>query len=119
MIPNNTSEREAAYVSLGIFAWNEEQAIAAMLGSLFQQSLFERLAHRGSRCEVICVTNGCTDRTPAVAEDVFADRRRNHSFAQSFSCRVAIIPQRGKVNAWNQFVHELSARGAKFLFMMD
>ena len=119
MIPKDTNPNQAAYLSIGIFAWNEERAIAATLGSVFQQTLFERLLSRGLRCELICVTNGCTDRTPLVAAECFAEQQRKHPFAGSFSGRVAAIPQRGKVNAWNQFVHQFSAPGAKYLLMMD
>ena len=107
------------YVSIAIFAWNEERAIPATLESLFQQSLFEKLQQRGLRSEVICVTNGCTDRTPEVAAEVFDRQIKHHPGADSFSARVAEVPERGKVNAWNQFVHMQSSRSARFLFMMD
>ena len=53
-------------------AWNEEASIGPMLGSLFRQSIFQRLAERGPGCEVICLANGCTDRTVAVAAAVLA-----------------------------------------------
>ncbi|HTL59954.1 MAG TPA: glycosyltransferase [Candidatus Limnocylindrales bacterium] len=119
MIPKHTNPSETPFVSIGIFAWNEERAISAMLASLFQQSLFERLCRRGLACEVICVTNGCTDRTASVAEEVFAQQRHKHSWAEGFAGRVAAIQERGKVNAWNRFVHEFSVRQAKYLFMMD
>ena len=60
------------YVSLAIFAWNEERAIASSLKSLFQQTLFAELAGRALSCEVICLCNGCTDRTAALAAEVLA-----------------------------------------------
>ena len=106
-------------VSIGIIAWNEEQGIGAMLESVFQQSLFAELGSRGQRCEIICVTNGCTDRTPEVAAEIFTKKSQEHPEAAHFICRVMNVSQRGKINAWNKFVHSFSARDAKYLFLMD
>ena len=114
-----SNESGAIYLSLGIFAWNEERAIGATLASLFQQTLFEELSRRNLRCEVVCVTNGCTDRTASIARGEFATQRQTHPYAPSFATRVVEIAQRGKVNAWNRFVHEVSAPGAQHLVMMD
>ena len=111
-VPNNV-------VSMAIFAWNEESSIRPMLESLFAQTLFSELRQRDLRCEIICVVNGCTDRTPQVVADYFAVQAREHPERESFSCRVANLPERGKLNAWNRFVHELSIREADVLFMMD
>jgi glycosyltransferase involved in cell wall biosynthesis len=106
-------------VSIGIIAWNEEQGIGAMLESVFQQSLFAELGSRGQRCEIICVANGCTDRTPEVVAEIFARKSLEHPGAANFSCRVMNVSTRGKINAWNKFVHSFSARDAKYLFLMD
>jgi len=106
-------------VSIGIIAWNEEQGIGTMLASVFQQSLFAELAKRGRQCEIICVTNGCTDRTPEVVAEIFARQSAEHPDAAGFVCRVVNVAARGKINAWNRFVHSLSARDAKYLFLMD
>ena len=106
-------------VSIGIIAWNEEQGIGAMLDSVFQQSLFAELGKRGLRCEIICVTNGCTDRTPQVVAEIFTRQSREHPNAENFSCRVMNVSDRGKINAWNRFVHSFSARDAKYMFLMD
>jgi glycosyltransferase involved in cell wall biosynthesis len=106
-------------VSIGIIAWNEEQGIGGMLESLFQQSLFAELGGRGQRCEIVCVTNGCTDKTPEVVAEFFVRQSAQHPDAKNFSCRVINVAQRGKINAWNRFVHSFSARDAKYLFLMD
>ncbi len=119
MIPEHTSAAEAPSVSIAIFAWNEEGAIGLSLDSLFQQSLFSEVARRQGRAEVICVANGCTDRTAEVAEAAFARQREHHPNRQSFRCAVLNIPERGKLNAWNKFVHESSAPEAEFLILMD
>jgi hypothetical protein len=106
-------------LSIGVIAWNEEDAIGLMLKSLFRQSLFARLIERNLQCEVICVANGCTDATPRVASAILADQARVHPCRERFSCRVEHLQERGKINAWNQFVHSLSAAGSRFLFLMD
>ena len=59
-------------LSIGIMAWNEESSLGPMLDSLFAQTIFARLAARGERCEVVCLANGCTDRTVDVAGEIFA-----------------------------------------------
>src|SRR5579862_4177135 len=107
------------YICVAIFAWNEEAAIRATLQSLLQQSLFEELDRRDLRCEVICVANGCTDRTAVVADEVFREVQPQHPHRTVWAARSTNLVERGKVNAWNQFVHHLSAREARFLFMMD
>ena len=108
-----------ATVSVAIFAWNEEGALKSTFESLFKQSLFEDLKRRGESCEVICVANGCTDRTPEVADELLRKLVASHPQREAISVRVANIHERGKVNAWNQFVQVHSARSAKVLFMMD
>src|SRR2546423_1265069 len=103
MTAERTNEGGSVYASIGIFAWNEERAIAAALDSLFEQSLFGELRQRRASCEVICVVNGCTDRTPLVAAEIFKTQARQHPEAKGFSLRVVELAERGKVNAWNQF----------------
>src|SRR5262249_10560063 len=78
-----------------------------------------QLRGRGQWCEIICVTNGCTDRTPEIVAEMFAKQMQEHPDGPSFSCRVMNISSRGKINAWNRFVHAFSARDAKYLFLMD
>ena len=93
--------------------------IAATLKSLFQQSVFERLARRGCGAEIICVVNGCTDQTPQIAGNIFSEQMEAHPWRQAFTCRVANLRERGKLNAWNQYVHALSSKEAASLIMMD
>jgi hypothetical protein len=106
-------------ISIGVIAWNEERAIVPMLNSLFEQSLFVELSERDLKCEVLCVANGCSDRTASVAAEFFQRQTERHPFRKQFICRVADIPERGKLNAWNQFVHSISAPTARFLFLID
>jgi hypothetical protein len=108
-----------AYLSLAIFAWNEEEVIGATLNSLFEQTVFAELRRRGLNCEIVCVINGCQDRTPEVAREIFRRQSESHPDREAFSCRVANLVERGKLNAWNQFVHVISDREAQFLSMMD
>ena len=110
---------DAVCASIAVFAWNEEEAIGTTLESLLAQSFFKRLRERGSRCEVVCVLNGCTDGTAARAAEIFRQQAREHPAAASFAGRVADLPEKGKMNAWNRYVHEVSAPEAKVLFMMD
>lgn len=108
-----------SFISIGVIAWNEERAIRTLLKSLFEQTLLAELETRGLRCEIICVANGCTDRTVEVAQEVFAAQSKAHPHAAAFKGKALNLVQRGKINAWNEFVHSLSAREARYLFLMD
>jgi hypothetical protein len=110
---------QSIQVAIGIVAWNEESGIAATLRSLFDQSLFEELNRCGWKCEILCLANGCIDRTAAAAEKVFDAQKRQHPDRAAFRASVVELKERGKINAWNQFVHALSAKEARYLFLMD
>src|SRR4051812_38078981 len=106
-------------LSIGIMAWNEETSIVPMLASLFEQGIFAELAARRERCEVICLANGCTDRTVAVTQEIFARMTREHAARSGMELRVEDISTPGRNNAWNRFVHEFSARETRFICLMD
>jgi hypothetical protein len=110
---------DSVRLSFAIIVRNEEEAIGPMLHSLFQQNLFEHLPQLHCVCEIICVANGCTDRTAEIAERIFAEQKRHHPFADRFRCRVESLPLPGKLQAWNEYVHRLSAREAECLFLAD
>jgi glycosyltransferase involved in cell wall biosynthesis len=112
-------EKATVLVSIGILAWNEEKAIGRTLRSLLQQSLLAELGKRNFRCEIICMINGCTDRTPEIAAQIFSEQSIKHPYCQCFSGRVENLPEQGKQNAWNQFVHRCSSREARYLIIMD
>ncbi len=114
-----SSPTEPVLLSIGIMAWNEEASIIPMLESLFQQSVFAELASRNVRCEIICLANGCTDRTVEVAGEIFAKMRRDHPVRRALQLQVADIATPGRNNAWNRFVHEFSDREARFICLMD
>src|ERR1700677_1579580 len=98
-------QSDSNQVAIGIVAWNEERGIGATLRSLFEQSLFEELGRRGWKCEIICLANGCTDRTAIVASEIFDTQMRDHPHRDAFRAGVVELTERGKINAWNQFVH--------------
>jgi glycosyltransferase involved in cell wall biosynthesis len=110
---------EPVQVAIGIVARNEESGIGATLHSLFEQTVFGELDRRGWKCEILCLANGCTDRTAEVAAEIFDRQMRQHPDRRGFCARVVALSGRGKINAWNKFVHALSAKKARFLFLMD
>jgi hypothetical protein len=116
---SNHEKAMSVCFSLGIMAWNEEASIRQTLESLFQQSVFQKLALRHERCELFCIANGCTDRTVTVAGDLFRQLTREHPYAQVITARVVDIPEPGRNNAWNHFVHEFSAPETRFIYLMD
>jgi len=117
--PQPPAPRSGVYLSIGIIAWNEEKAIRTLLNSVFQQSLLSELARRNLCCEIIVVANACTDRTVSVADEILSRQMREDLDGRALIGRVTHLAERGKINAWNQFVHQLSEREAKFLVLMD
>src|ERR1700689_4588547 len=89
--------------SIGIMAWNEEASIGPMLESLFGQAVFGRLPSRGEGWEVVCLANGCTDRTVEVAREAIASMVRANRIPPGSSVRVEDIREPGRNNAWNRF----------------
>src|SRR5262245_48093580 len=110
---------QPARVSIGVRAWNEESVIRRTLECIFQQTLFSELLRRGEICEVVCIPNGCTDRTAEIAAQVFAEQAKSHPAAAALVCRVAEIKEAGRNHTWNAYVHSLSDPAAEFLFIMD
>lgn len=115
----NHAKKNPVVLSIGMMAWNEEESICTTLESLFRQSVFERLCARHEQCEILVLANGCTDRTVAVARELFDRMEREHPWADGFTARVIDIPEPGRNNAWNRFVHEFSAVEARFIALMD
>ncbi len=115
----HSSKKHPVVLSIGLMAWNEEDSIRTTLESLFRQTVFERLCGRHEQCEIIVVANACTDRTAAVTRELFEKMEREHPWSDGFSARVIDIPEPGKANAWNRFIHEFSAVEARYLVSMD
>ncbi len=108
-----------AQISIGIVARNEETRLGATVQSLFEQSIFGELTRRGWRCEILLMANGCTDRTAEMAQIIFDTQQKYHPEHNEFVARVIELPEGGKINAWNQFVHLHSSKEARFLYLMD
>jgi glycosyltransferase involved in cell wall biosynthesis len=103
-------------VSIGIFAHNEENQIGRLLASLAEQDLIADAAGRGINVEIITLANGCTDSTEAAANAANALLRKECPEAR---LRTELIPESGKSNAWNIYVHRFSDPSADFLIFMD
>src|SRR5580698_8603460 len=106
-------------LSIGILAWNEEKSIGPMLDSLLAQSVFAQLAARGEGAEIICLANGCTDATVEVAGRILERAAADPAAPAGRRARVEDIREPGRNNAWNRFIHELSAPEARYLCVMD
>jgi glycosyltransferase involved in cell wall biosynthesis len=104
-------------VSVGILARDAVRTIGVTLASLFEQSLLREARDHGGRVEVVIVANACTDATAEASRaqlEALADALGN-----TVRFRVCDVRQGGKSNAWNLFVHELSARDADYLVLLD
>lgn len=105
-------------ISIGILAWNEADSIAPTIRSLFEQSLLQHPPKEVESIQIVCVPNGCTDRTADAAREAFTqgnERGRN----PWLKCEVHEIATAGKSNAWNEFVHGFSDPTADYVFFLD
>ena len=107
-------------ISIGMFAWNEEDVIEGAIRSLLQQSVFR--GHKGcfdnAVWEIVVVANGCIDSTVEVARrtlEVCTEELRSGIVRGS----VCEIKEAGKSNAWNKFVHERSHPDTGIFVMLD
>jgi len=102
-------------ISVGILAWNEESSIRATLSSVCAQDVFA--ASDDLTVEIVCVANGCTDRTVEVANETICEHEPQ--FQNAHHARVEKIDIPSKENAWNEFVHRLSDPEADVFVFMD
>lgn len=102
----------AGRVSIGLLAHDEESRIVATLDGLLAQDVFDRFD-----TELVVVANGCSDRTVEVARAAL--ERHRARWSRRGSARVEDLPTPGKANAWNEFVHRLSAPAAAYLVLVD
>jgi glycosyltransferase involved in cell wall biosynthesis len=110
------SLRDGIRLSLGLLAHNEERGIGRMLQSLFLQSIFCEDGRKRTgieHVELVCVPNGCTDRTTDIVSAVFE--------ANATLASLVVTPraEAGKARAWNAYVHELSDPRADYLILLD
>jgi glycosyltransferase involved in cell wall biosynthesis len=106
-------------ISIGILAWNEEVSIRATIHSIFAQSLLRDLGKNGHQVEVICVPNGCSDRTAQAARGAMLAAAEKLSHPETLRWRVHELEKPGKTNAWNVFVHELVDPKTDVIFLVD
>ena len=103
-------------VSICILAKDEASRIGETLERLFDQELLCMPTPQIEKIDVSCVANGCTDNTASIAEVVFASRRNSHP-NKTFTVHELEMP--GKSNAWNYYVHQVSASDTDFYVFMD
>jgi glycosyltransferase involved in cell wall biosynthesis len=92
-------------VDMGLFAHNQASGIVAMMQRLAAQDVF---ATTDIDLTVHVLANGCTDDTAAQAQWAAPDGFRVHD-----------LPETGKSQTWNHFVHKLSRRNADMLLFCD
>lgn len=87
-------------VDMAVFAHNEKDTIALLLGDLSEQSV---LAKSEVHLAIHVLCNGCSDNTPQVAQDAIARSRELSRVAV-----VSVYAEAGKSLTWNKYVASLS-----------
>jgi len=124
MMPTQNSQNRSGKgyslmrISLGIMAWNESEIIATSLRSLFEQSLLKKLAALKASLEIVVVPNGCTDTTATIARTTLESLAAPFP-SETLTWKVNVLPEPGKANAWNHYIHEFSDPRADYLVLMD
>lgn len=105
-------------ISIGILAWNEAASIEATIRSVLGQTLMSTPDADVEAIELICVPNGCTDNTAAIAKGAM-ERYRPTAVGSILDCKVHELERPGKPNAWNEFMHRLADQRADYVIMLD
>ena len=100
-------------ISIGILAHNEEHDIGTLISDLANQNL---LSNEALSIEIHVVANGCKDQTVSVSKIALAAPPFQRKNIATF---VHDLPQPGKSNAWNQFIHSLASPKTDFVFCLD
>lgn len=97
-------------IDIGIFAYQEEAGIAAMLRDLARQTILrdDRFSVR-----VLVLANGCRDGTAAAARAVV------EAFPDPAMVEVLDLAEGGKSRTWNRFVHDFARPEADMLAFLD
>jgi len=104
-------------LSIGVLAHNESDSIGILLNSLCQQSILIN-SNLADIIEIIVIPNGCNDNTAAIARRTLEQLALESSKA-TWKWKVCEVPEAGKSNAWNFFVHQFSAPDTDFFCLMD
>jgi glycosyltransferase involved in cell wall biosynthesis len=105
-------------VSIGMLAYNEEGRIGRALRAVLDQTLLRSPRSDIESIEIVCVPNGCKDRTASEARAEL-ERACGSGGAGRVTWKVSEIERADKCNAWNHFVHSASDQSAEFLFLLD
>lgn len=114
-----TEQNTAMIISIGIFAYQEEGRIGAMLESLFEQTVFTSPTESEANIEwhLHIIPNGCTDKTAEVARTAITLGAANSK--TRIATHINVIDKPGKSNAWNIFIHEISSSKTDLFFFFD
>lgn len=102
-------------LGIGVLAHNEGATLPMLVDSLFEQSVFKDDA--GPSIHVVCIPNGCTDDTAAVARRCLAEAAARLGRSR-VTWSVEELEEPGKANAWNHCVHEALA-AYDYLCLLD
>ena len=106
-------------LSLGILAFNEADNIGRMIQSLCQRTILKHGCPNSARLNS-SVFQTDTQMTPQRLHARAINSDLPPALPGMFlNSTVHVIPQAGKCNAWNVFVHELSDRNSSYLGLMD
>ena len=103
-------------VSICILEKDEASKISETLERLFDHQYTCMPTPQIEKIDVSCVANGCTDNTASIAGVDLASRRNSHP-NKTFTVHELEMP--GKSNAWNYYVHQVSASDTDFYVFMD
>lgn len=101
--------RQNIRVDFGLFAHNEAEGIAAMVGELARQTIFVR---SDIDVRILILANGCSDKTAEIA-------RASVPEALAAQIEVFDFEQGGKSRTVHRFIHETSRPDLDFLGFMD
>jgi len=107
-------------LSIGLCLWNEEGTIDGAIRSLLDQDIFSEPHLRRFRCiEIVCLANGCKDRTAEACRRSLEHHVRRVGAGSRVRWRVDEVPWSGLARALNYVTHRMTDPQSAYMVKMD
>jgi glycosyltransferase involved in cell wall biosynthesis len=100
-------------ILIGMLIHNEEAIIAQTLHTVFKQNIFTNSKYS---VKVIVVANACSDKSAEICNYELSQFGHENN---NFSYQVIEKTEPGKIQAWNDLIHQYSEAKEEYIIMMD
>lgn len=107
-------------LSIGLCLWNEEGTIDSAVRSLLAQDIFlPPYLDRFRFVEIVCLANGCNDRTADACRESLSQNIRQIGAGDKLRWRVEEVHWSGLARALNHLTHHMTDPQVEYMVKMD